>query len=436
VGRVLARRSTSLAPRVVILGGGFGGVTTAMELAKRCAGVLPVHVTLISDRNYFLFTPMLAEAATGAVETRHVIHPIRPLASATGFEFAEMTVEGIDLVRRRIAVHHHRAPGRQEIRYDRLVLALGASPNTAIAPGATEHALTFKEAGDAIQIRNRVIDLFEAAALTDDPWRRRRLLTFVVVGAGHAGTELMAAVEELARGILLRHYPSVPVSDVRLVLVGSAILPQTATNLARYARTQLEARGIEIEGARAAGVTPEGLVLADGRFVESRCVIWTAGNRVSPVIAPLPLPKAKDGRLLVNGCFEVEHAPGVYAIGDNAAQTDPHTGQLYVATAQVALRQGQLLARNLEAELTGHPQRPFRFKLLGEMVPLSRRTAVADLMGLKLRGFPAWFLWKTIYMLKLPTLATRVRVVLDWTVELFFERDVSELAIGREGSGA
>jgi NADH dehydrogenase len=154
---------------------------------------------------------------------------------------------------------------------------------------------------------------------------------------------------------------------------------------------------------------------------------------VSPVVAALPLPKAKDGRILVNDFFEIDGAPGVYALGDNAAQVDVHTGQLYVATAQVALRQGRVLAANLEAELTGHPRRPFRFKLLGEMVPLSRRTAVADLMGVKLRGFPAWFLWKTIYMLKLPTLATRVRVVLDWTVELFFERDVSELAVGQDG---
>jgi NADH dehydrogenase len=150
---------------------------------------------------------------------------------------------------------------------------------------------------------------------------------------------------------------------------------------------------------------------------------------VNPVVTALPVPKAKDGRLLVNEFFEVKGAPGVYALGDNAAQTDIHTGESYVATAQVALRQGRALAAELEAELTGRQRRPFRFKLLGEMAPLSRRTAVADLMGWKLTGFPAWFLWKTVYMLKLPTLATRVRVVLDWTVELFFERDVSELTV-------
>jgi NADH dehydrogenase len=164
-------------------------------------------------------------------------------------------------------------------------------------------------------------------------------------------------------------------------------------------------------------------------------VIWTAGNRVNPVVTALPVAKAKDGRLLVNEFFEVEGAPGIYALGDNAAQTDPHTGEAYVATAQVALRQGRALASQIEADLTGRPRRPFRFKVLGEMVPLSRRTAVADLMGLKLTGFAAWLLWKTIYMLKLPTLATRVRVVLDWTVELFFERDVSELAVDEKAGG-
>ena len=431
-GRVLARPSTSLAPRIVILGGGFAGVTTALELAKRCAGTLPVHITLLSNQNFFLFTPMLAEAATGAVETRHVLYPIRPLCGKWGVEFGEMSVEAVDLERQRVIARHRRSETRQQIHYDKLVLALGAAPNTSIVPGASEHALTFKGVGDAVKIRNRVIDLFEAAALTDDPWMRKRLLTFVVVGAGHAGTELMAALEELTRGILLRHYPSIPESAVRLVLVGSAVLPQTATNLAAYAKDQLVARGIEIETNRAAGVSADGLKLQDGRIIPSDCVIWTAGNRVSPVVANLSLPKTRDGRLLVNEFFEVHGARGVYALGDNAAQNDPQSSQPYVATAQVAIRQARALARNLEAELSGRDRTPFRFRLLGEMVPLSRRTAVADLRGVKMLGFPAWFLWKTVYMLKLPTLAARVRVVLDWTVELFFERDVSELTVDEE----
>ncbi len=431
-GRVLARPSTSLAPRILILGGGFAGVTTALELAKRCAGTLPVHITVLSDQNFFLFTPMLAEAATGAVEIRHVLYPIRPLCGKWGIEFGEMFVEAVDLERRRVIARHRRSEIRQHVHYDKLVLALGASPNTAVVPGAAEHALTFKGVGDAVKIRNRVIDLFEAAALTDDPWMRQRLLTFVVVGAGHAGTELMAALEELTRGILLRHYPSISRSAIRLVLVGSAVLPQTATNLAAYAKDQLLARRIEIETGRAASVSADGLSLQDGRVIPSDCVIWTAGNRVSPVVADLPLPKARDGRLLVSEFFEVKGARDVYALGDNAAQTDPHNGQMYVATAQVAIRQARAMARQLEAELTGRERKPFRFKLLGEMVPLSRRTAVADLRGIKLLGFPAWFLWKTVYMLKLPTLAARVRVVLDWTVELFFERDVSELTVDEE----
>ena len=435
-GRVLARPSTSLAPRVVIVGGGFAGVNTALELAKRCAGVLPVHVTLLSDKNFFLFTPMLAEAATGAVEARHVLYPIRPLCGRWGVEFGEMAVESVDLERRRVIARHSRSPVRQSVHYDKLVLALGAAPNTAIAPGAAAHALPFKGVGDALIIRNRVIDLFEAAALTDDPWARRRLLTFIVVGAGHAGTELMAAIEELTRGILLRHYPSIPPGDVRLVLVGSAVLPQTATNLAQYTKEQLVKRGIELETTRAAKVQPDGLALADGRTIPSHCVIWTAGNRVSPVVEALPLPKAKDGRLFVNGVFEVQGIRDVYALGDNACQTDSHTGRPYVATAQVALRQARVLAENLEIELTGRERKPFKFKLLGEMVPLSRHTAVADLNGLKLVGFPAWWMWKTVYMLKLPTLASRLRVVLDWSVELFFERDVSELPVGESGGEA
>ena len=432
IGRVLARRSTSLAPRILIVGGGFAGVSTAVELAKRCAGSLPVHITLISDRNFFLFTPMLAEAATGAVEARHVVYPIRPLCGAWGIEFGEMSVEAIDLARRKLIARHSRSALRQEVQYDRLILALGARPNVGIVPGVAEHALTFKAAGDAVRIRNHVIDLFEAAALTDDPWTRRKLLTFVVVGAGHAGTELMAALEELTRGILIRHYPSLAPNMVRLVLVGSAILPQTATNLAAYTKEQLLRRGIEIETARATKVSPEGLSVGDGRLIPSQCVIWTAGNRVNDVVGDLAVPKARDGRLYVNEFFEVDGTSGLYALGDNAAQRDAHSRELYPATAQVALRQGRALAEQLVAELTGRPRRPFDFRPLGEMVPLSRYTAVADLRGLKLTGFPAWFLWKTVYMLKLPTLASRFRVVLDWTVELFFERDVSELTVDGE----
>jgi NADH dehydrogenase len=182
VGRAFARPSTSLAPRILILGGGFAGVTTALELAKRCAGVLPVHITLLSAQNFFLFTPMLAEAATGAVETRHVLYPIRPLCGKRGVEFGEMFVEAIDLDRRRVIARHCRSEVRQHVHYDKLVLALGATPNVDMAPVAAEHALTFKEVGDAVQIWNRVIDLFEAAALADDPWVQKRLLTFVVGG--------------------------------------------------------------------------------------------------------------------------------------------------------------------------------------------------------------------------------------------------------------
>lgn len=432
-GRALAKPSTSLAPRILILGGGFAGVTAALELAKRCAGVLPVHITLISEQNFFLFTPMLAEAATGAVETRHVLYPIRPLCSEWDIEFGEMSVESIDLERRRVIARHRRSPFRQQVHYDKLILALGAAPNTATVPGAAEYTFPFKGVGDAVLIRNHVIDLFEAAALTDDPWARQRLLTFVIVGAGHAGTELIAALEELTRGILLRHYPSIPQESVRLVLVGSAVLPQTATHLAAYTKEQLLKRGIELETARAAKVTSDGLELQDGRFIPSHCVIWTAGNRVSPVIADLPLVKAKDGRLKVNEIFEVEGARGVYALGDIAAQIDAHTGAPYVATAQVAVPQAKALASVIEADLTGRAKRPFRFKVLGEMVPLSRRTAAADFIGIKLVGFIAWFGWKVVYMLKLPTLAARLRVVLDWTVELFFERDVSELSVAKGG---
>jgi NADH dehydrogenase len=430
VERVLTTRSTSLAPRVVILGGGLAGVSTAHELAKRCAGVLPVHITLISDQNFYLFTPLLAEAVTGAVEARHLMYPIRPLlCGKLGVEFEEMTVEAIDLERRRVIARHHRPLARQEIPYDMLVLALGMAPDPAIAAEVEPYALRFKTVGDAFRVRNHVINQFEAAALTEAPLARRRLLTFVVVGAGHAGTELVAALEELTRGILVRHYPSIPRSAVRLILVSSAVLPQTSTRLAAYTKDELLKRGIHFLPARAASVSLEGLTLQDGRLIASHSVIWTAGAHVNPLVANLPVRKTKDGRVKVNGHFEVEELPGVYALGDNAAQVNPHTGETYFATAQIAVRQGPALAAVIESELTGRPKRPFAFRVQGEMVPLSRHTAVADILGLKLVGAPAWFLWKIASVMRLPTLASRLRVVLDWTVELFFERDVSQLVV-------
>ena len=408
-------------------------MTTALELAKRCAGFLPVHITLVSQQNFFLFTPMLAEAATGAVETRHIVYPIRPLCGKWGIEFGEMAVESIDLALRQVAVRHRRSPMQQVVHYDKLVLALGAAPNMGAVKGASQYGLPFKGIGDAIMLRNHVIDCFEAAALTDDPWIRRRLLTFVVVGAGHAGTELVAAIEEMTRGILMRHYPWISLDNIRLVLVGSAVLPQTATHLATYTREQLLGRGIELEATRAAEVTSEGLKLQDGMFIPSHSVIWTAGNRMSPVVADLPLEKLDDGRLKVNEFFEVGGMPDVYALGDNAALVDAHTGSPYVATAQVAVPQAVSLAAVIEADLTGREKQPFHFRVLGELVPLSRRTAVADLIGIKLVGFIAWLIWKALYLLKLPTLGARARVVMDWIVELFFERDVSELALTRAG---
>ena len=414
----------------MVLGGGFAGVTAALELAKRCTGLLPVHITLLSNQNFFLFTPMLAEAATGAVETRHILYPIRPLCGRWGIEFGEMQVEGIDLERRRVTVRHHRSALRQQVHYDRLVLALGAAPNVGIAPGAAQHALTFKGVGDAFRIRNRVIELFEAAALTDDPWIRRRLLTFVVVGAGHAGTELVAAVEELTRGILVRHYPRVPPETVRLVLVGSQVLPQTATNLAAYTKERLLAAGHRARdrpgrlglarGTRAPGRPSHPVELRD---LDRRHPGEPGGGRAA---AAEDARRTADRERLLRGGGRARRVRARRQRGpDRPPQQQPLRGH----------RPGRAPSGPGPGPADrGGPDRPgaqarSTSSCSARWCRSRRHTAVADLSGLKLFGFPAWFMWKTIYMLKLPTWSARLRVVLDWTVELFFERDVSELSV-------
>lgn len=423
----------SLAPRVVILGGGFAGLYTAQALAQACRGVLPIDIILVNRQNFFLFTPMLAEATTGAVEIRHIIHPIRPICRRHGVAFREMEVESIDLARKLVWGTYNRTRGRHRLHYDYLVIALGSDANLDLVPGVKEHCLTFKDVGDAVRIRNRIIDCFEQAELEEDPWVRRELLTVVVAGAGHAGVELIAGLADLMGRFLVGHYQNIRREDIRLVLVGSRVLPETAPELAAYTQAELVRRGIEVIETRVADVKSGTLLLKNGQQLWSRTIIWAAGVRVSPVVASLDCAKGRGQRIRVNDFFEMESYPGVYALGDNAYQEHPDSRQAYHMTAQVAVRQAQAAAESLLNNLLVREKRPFRFIPIGEMVPLGQQKAVANIRGWKFSGFFAWWVWKTVYLLKLPALVSRVRVVLDWTLELFFGRDISEVKVDESG---
>ncbi len=421
--------------RIVVLGGGFAGIPTAHRLSRLLRGDAAFQITLVSEHNYFLFTPMLAEAATGAVEIRHILRPIRPFCKMTGIAFHQSAVEAIDLVAKRVRIRPPRSGHERLIPYDRLVVALGSVSKFMGLPGVAEHALPLKDVGDAIRIRNHVIEMFEQADIEEDPDRKAALLTFVTVGGGHAGVEIATALQDLMHRTLLKHYNNIRPSELRQVLVAPDILGHRNPPLANLVLDEIHRKGIEARlGPSVTGASAEAVCLSDGQRIPTHTLIWTAGVTAHPVVAGLPCERDRSGRILVNEYFEVPGYPGVYALGDCAHQADSQTGQPYPMTAQAALRQAAAAARVVAAEVRGQPRRPFTFRPVGEMVPLGSHHAVAEIRGLIFRGFFAWWLWRTYYLLRMPGLATKLRLIFDWTIDLFFGRDISEITI-RSGRG-
>ena len=421
--------------RIVVLGGGFAGIPLAHTLSRLLGRDPAFEITLVSDHNYFLFTPMLAEAATGAVEIRHILRPIRPFCKMTGIAFQQRVVEHIDLEAKRVHVLPSGTGRAHAIGYDYLVLALGAVSKFMGLPGVEEHALPLKDVGDAIRIRNHVIEMFEQADIEEDPNRKAALLTFVTVGGGHAGVEIATALQDLMHRTLLTHYRNIRAGELRQVLIAPAILGHRNPPLANLVLDVIHRKGIVIHlGPSVVGTSAEAVVLSDGQRIPTHTLIWTAGVSAHPLVAGLPCERDKNGRIVVNEYFEVPGHSGVYALGDCAHQADPGTRQPYPMTAQAALRQAPAAARMIAAAVRGLPRRPFAFRPVGEMVPLGARYAVADIRGVLLRGFVAWWLWRTYYLLRMPGIATKVRLIFDWTIDLFFGRDISEITI-RSGRG-
>jgi len=421
--------------RIVVLGGGFAGIPTAHRLSRLLGRDPAFRIILISEHNYFLFTPMLAEAPTGAVEIRHILRPIRPFCQMTGVVFQQRVVEGIELAARRVHARPSRGGPAQLIPYDYLVLALGAVSKFMGVPGVADHALALKDVGDAIRIRNHVIEMFEQADIEEDRGRKAALLTFVTVGGGHAGIEIATALQDLMHRTLVKHYTNIRGSEMRHVLVAPDILGHRNPALANLVLDEIYRKGIEVRlGPSVIGASREGVFLSDGQRIPTHTLMWTAGVTAHPVVAGLPCEKDRNGRILVNEYFEVPGYPGVYALGDCAHQAEAASGQPYPMTAQAALRQAAAAARVIAAAARGRPRRPFSFRPVGEMVPLGNRYAVADIRGFLLHGFFAWWLWRTYYLLRMPGLATKLRLIFDWTIDLFFERDLSEITI-RSGRG-
>lgn len=408
--------------KVLVLGGGFAGVATAEGLERLFPGSKGVSITLVSPSNYLLFTPMLAEVAGSSLEAQHVAAPIR--ASCPRTSFIRGTVDHIDLATQSVSVH---SPVDRTLRYDHLVLAMGSVPNYRDLPGMEEHSFTLKSLNDATRLRNHVLGLLERADTEPNPIERKKMLTFVVAGGGFAGTETIAELFDLVHSTH-RYFPNIVHSELRFILVHSRdrILPEIGPELADYALQKLRRRGIEFRlETRVGGATGDAMLLANNESIPTRTLVWTAGNQTNPALATLPCEHGRGGALVVEPTLQVSGHENVWAAGDNAQIPDPDTdGGYYPPTAQHALREGKAIAKNISAVLGGSSAKPFRFKTLGILVALGHRTAVAEIKGLRFSGLIAWLLWRGIYLSKLPGLEKKVRVFLDWTLDLLFPRDI------------
>ncbi|MBJ7470722.1 MAG: NAD(P)/FAD-dependent oxidoreductase [Solirubrobacteraceae bacterium] len=417
-----------MAWNVVIAGGGFGGVHTAKYLAR----VLPRHsarITLVNDTNFMLYTPLLPGAAAGTLEPRHVVVPLR-----------ETLPDCVDLLVGKVTGASPEDKGvfvdtisgeSKRLRYDQLVVALGSVSRTLPIPGLAEYGLGLKSLPEAIALRNRVLRNLELAESTEDPVERRAALTFVFVGAGYAGLEGLAELQDFASEVL-DLYPRARVHGMRWILVEARdrVMPEVSPSLANFAARELTARGIELRTSTTLEeITDNTARLSDGEVVPTRTVVWTAGVKPHPVVANLGLPLNETGRVIVDNTLAVQDRPGVWAIGDNASVPDPASkGQRPAPpTAQHAIRQGRTAGRNVAAALgTGSPT-TFKYKTRGVVVDMGQRKAVAETMGIRWRGTPAWFITRTYHLAMIPGLGRRGRLLADWNVGLLFGRDTAEL---------
>jgi NADH dehydrogenase len=407
--------------RILVLGGGFAGVHTALHLERQLAGRPGVDITLVSRDNFFLFTPMLHEVAASDLDITHIVSPIRTLLKRTTVFVGD--VESIDLPRKRVVVSHGFDRHSHELAYDHVVVALGSITNFYGLPGLEQRALTMKTLGDAIHLRNRVIATLEEAD-TECAAAKDGLLTFTVAGGGFAGVETIAGLNDFVREAL-KYYPRLTPDRIRMVLVhaGPVILPELGDKLGAYAQRKLARRGVEIiTNAKVAAVDESGVMLTDGRQIASRLVVWTAGTSPHPLIHDLPCGLDR-GRIVVDEMLAVPGWPGVWALGDCAVVPDRRTGKPHPPTAQHALREAKTVAKNIAAAMRGRSAEAFDFRTLGQLAAIGRRTGVARVFGFTFSGFVAWWLWRTIYLSKLPRLEKKIRVAIDWTLDLIFTKD-------------
>ena len=415
--------------RVVILGGGFAGVYTAMELEKAIGGADDIEVVLVSRENYLVFQPMLPEVISSTVGITDVVSPIRRLVKRTQLHMRD--VEAIDLERKLIVANPGFRPQAHIIPYDHLVLALGSVTDFRGMRGLAEHAFPFKNLVDALSLRNQAIRAIRESAIEKDPVFRRELLTFVVAGGGFSGVECVAELNDFVRG-LARSFPSIDRTEIKVLLLhaGDRILPEMSPNLALFAQKILAKRGVEIRfNTRLEAATAGAALLKGGERIATRTIVATVPAFPHPLIEGLALPKGRGGKLTATPEMQVEGTTDIWALGD-CALVPMTNGELAPPTAQHAIRQAAVAAHNIVASVRGGSRRIFTFTGLGKMGSLGHRSAVAEVFGIRISGFLAWFMWRTIYLMKMPGWGRRVKVASAWALDLVLPPDIVELRFG------
>ncbi len=414
--------------KIVILGSGFGGAYTARHLEKLCGHRPDVEIVLVGQDNFLLMTPLLFEICSGALDYRHCAFPIRAFLRRT--RFVEATVQSIDLERRAVSLSAAGESG--ELSYDQLVLALGAMTNRNIIHGS-EHAFTFKNLADALLLRNHLIECFERADVETAAERKKSLLTFVVIGGGLVGVELLGELTLFIDGIV-PFYKNVDRRDARFILLqgGARIMPEIDPSLAAYGAKELAGRpGVDIRTSTRVQAIEPGKVHLPQETIAARTIVLAAGVVPSPVVTGLDVAKDKAGRIMVDGAMRCQARPEVWAIGDCAVIPSPE-GKPYPNLAQHALREAKVLAANVFAALNARPPRPFLYHTMGMMGSLGRNKAFGEFFGIRVRGVAAWFVRRTYYLMQMPGWGRRLHIIIDWTFAMFFRPDIVKISLDTE----
>jgi NADH:ubiquinone reductase (H+-translocating) len=418
--------------KIVIAGGGFAGLYAAKYLDKRLARRADIEVTLIARENFILFTPMLHEVAAGDLAPADIVNPLRRILRHVNV--VEADVQDVDVGARKVRCVHGLDRGELEFEFDHLLLTLGSETNFFDNAGIRDWAVTMKNLSDAALLRNRMVAFLEEATLEQDAATRRQWLTFVIAGGGFAGAETAGAVNDFLRATA-KFYPRSRDEEIRVVVIhpGDYLLPELGEELGRYAEAKMRERKVEvIKGARVASYDGWVVTLNNGISIPAATLIWTAGVKPSPVVATLPVAKER-GRILADEYLQVRGFPGLWAAGDCAAVPDGYeTGRFHPPTAQHGMREALTAAKNIERTILDQPLQPFRYRTMGMLASIGHHTGVASMFGFKFSGFIAWWMWRSVYLAKLPRLVKKVRVMIAWTLDLLFGRDIEQMITLRD----